>query len=177
MFCSPYGIRHVLMQLQPQGQMANVNRILLNCLATTAGGQSKKLWDIYVKQIQSLLNCTNNKTKKVSPLEVLAGHKCRTIADSKILSDIKDSLYRIDLHQFRSDISEQITIEQMAQKERFDKIRAKSKQYQEGEVIMVLRTDYPATGSSRKLLSKFKEPFRINQVLYNDRYEVEDLRI
>lgn len=41
---------------------------------------------------------------------------------------------------------------------------------------MILITDNPSTGSSRKLMPKFKGPFRVNKVLFNDRYEVEDLR-
>lgn len=178
-FCSTYGIRHILNAVatpRANGQCERVNRTVLNCLATTAGGESEKLWDTYVKQIQSILNCTKNKTTKVSPLEVLAGYKGRTIAESKILSDIKDSLDRIDLRRLRSDISKRITDEQKAQKKRFDRTRAKARIYKEGEVVMVLRTDNPATGKSRKLLPKFKGPFRIRRVLYNDRYEVEDLR-
>jgi hypothetical protein len=34
----------------------------------------------------------------------------------------------------------------------------------------------PCTGSSRKLLPKFKGPFTVTRVIFNDRYEVEDLR-
>ena len=32
------------------------------------------------------------------------------------------------------------------------------------------------TGVSKKLLPKFKGPFRVIKVLFNDRYELEDLR-
>lgn len=48
--------------------------------------------------------------------------------------------------------------------------------YDVGDVGMVLKTDNPATSSSRKLISKFKVSFRISRVMFNYRYEVEDLR-
>lgn len=32
------------------------------------------------------------------------------------------------------------------------------------------------TGASRKLLAKFKGPFRVVKTLSNDRYDIEDLR-
>lgn len=37
-------------------------------------------------------------------------------------------------------------------------------------------TSEPATGNSRKLMPKFKGPFRVHTVLPNDRYVVEDVR-
>ena len=42
--------------------------------------------------------------------------------------------------------------------------------------MRVLITSYANTGESKKLLPKFKGPFRVVNVLYNDRYEIEDLR-
>ncbi|CAH1998111.1 unnamed protein product, partial [Acanthoscelides obtectus] len=34
----------------------------------------------------------------------------------------------------------------------------------------------PCAGASRKLVPKYKGPFKVTKVLYNDRYEVVDLR-
>ena len=44
------------------------------------------------------------------------------------------------------------------------------------DLVRVLITSYANTGESKKLLPKFKGPFRVVNVLYNDRYEIEDLR-
>ncbi|CAH2014052.1 unnamed protein product [Acanthoscelides obtectus] len=41
---------------------------------------------------------------------------------------------------------------------------------------MVLKTDAPCTGANRNLVPKYKGPFKVTKVLYNDRYEVVDLR-
>lgn len=66
---------------------------------------------------------------------------------------------RLDLDELRADIKKHIDQEQR----------------QHGELVMVLITSDPATGSSKKLYPKFKGPFRVHKVLINDRYEVEDL--
>lgn len=66
--------------------------------------------------------------------------------------------------------------DQKVQKVRFDATRAAAQTYHEGDLVMVLKTDNIASGTSRKLLAKHKGPFRVVKVLLNDRYEVEDLR-
>lgn len=62
------------------------------------------------------------------------------------------------------------------QKVRFDRARAAAKRYQEEDIAMVLKTYFSATEWIKKLLPQFKGPFKIRKVLYNDRYEVEDIR-
>lgn len=84
----------------------------------------------------------------MSPLEGLAGYKGRTFAESKILTEVKDTLDQIDLRLLLSKISKIITEDQKIQKQRFDKTRTEANQYQEGEIVMVLITDRPCTGRS-----------------------------
>ncbi|KZC04992.1 hypothetical protein WN55_06008 [Dufourea novaeangliae] len=69
-----------------------------------------------------------------------------------------------------------ISVSQRKQKEYYDKTRRTATIYNSGDLVMLEVTSEGATGSSRKLLAKFKGPFRIIKVLLNDRYEVEDLR-
>nr|CAI5862411.1 unnamed protein product [Callosobruchus analis] len=38
----------------------------------------------------------------------------------------------------------------------------------EGDIVMILKTDAPCTGMSRRLLPKFKGPFKITKALFND---------
>lgn len=74
-------------------------KTVLNCLATTAAEHPENKWDTFVKPIQSILNCTTNKTTRRSPLEVLAGYKGCPIAESKLLNSVRNELERIDLKQ------------------------------------------------------------------------------
>lgn len=179
LFCTNYGIRHVLNAVatpRANGQCERVNRTILGTLAATAAGSSEHKWDLHVKNIQSAINLTVNKTTGVSPLEVLAGYKGRAMAESKILGMVQQNFDKLDLQTLRNKVAERITKEQKKDKERFDRKRAEAKVYVEGEVVMVQKTDSPATGSSKKLLAKYKGPFKVTKVLPNDRYEVVDLR-
>lgn len=47
--------------------------------------------------------------------------------------------------------------------------------YTEGDLVLIRVTCNVATGVSRELLPKWKDPFRVPAVLENDRYEVRDI--
>lgn len=47
-------------------------------------------------------------------------------------------------------------------------------QYQIGDFVVV-RSHNVASGSSRKLIPKYRGPYRINRVFPNDRYEIVDI--
>ncbi|XP_050311652.1 uncharacterized protein LOC126747193 [Anthonomus grandis grandis] len=111
----------------------------------------------------------------VSPLEALAGFKPRHISESYILNEVQADLSRVDIHTLRQTISGRISEDQRRQKERFDKKRAEATKYEEGQLVRI-NNALTATGGSKKLLPRFKGPFRVFKVLPNDRYEVEDLR-
>lgn len=179
LFCENYGIKHILNAVaspRANGQCERYNRTILNALATSAAGHPENKWDEFVKSVQSAINCTFNKATNASPIEMLAGYTPKHISEARVLSQIQTDLERIDLPTLRSNVLSKITEDQKLQKIRFDKTRALAKKYQVGDVVLVMRTGQQSTGDSRKLVSKFKGPFRVRKVLYNDRYEVEDLR-
>lgn len=178
-FCECYGIKHVLNAVatpRANGQCERYNKTILNSLATTCAGKEVNQWDQYVKQVQSAINTTHNKSINATPMEALIGFNTKHAADSRIVNEIQQDLDRYDLKHLRSKISDHITKDQKKQKERYDKTRRDAVKYNEDDLVMVKITSEPATGGSHKLLPKFKGPFRVTKVLINDRYEVEDLR-
>lgn len=44
------------------------------------------------------------------------------------------------------------------------------------DLVLIHITSLPATGTSRKLLSKWRGPFRVSKILENDRYEVSEIK-
>lgn len=56
------------------------------------------------------------------------------------------------------------------------RMRRDATKYSKGDLILVQITNDSATGSTGSYIQKFKGPFRIRNVLINDRYEVEDMR-
>jgi hypothetical protein len=47
--------------------------------------------------------------------------------------------------------------------------------FQVGDLVLLKVTSAQATGSSQKLLPKWRGPFKITRQLGNDRYEVQDI--
>jgi len=179
MFCNTYGIKHVLYAVatpRTNGQCERYNKTIVQALATTTAGRDPRDWDTFIKQVQSALNTTHNKSINTTPTKAFIGCEVRSPTEAPLLSQIQDTVQQIDLDDLRTRIETHITQEQLAQKERYDKTRQEAIKYHKGDLVLVQITSEPATGSSRKLHAKFKGPFRIHKVLINDRYEVEDLR-
>ena len=118
----------------------------------------------------------HNKGINTTPMKALIGCNTKTIADGPVLSAIREEMDKVDLTALRADIKKHITQEQKTQKERYDRTRKEARKYNEDELVLVRITSDPSTGSSKKLLPKYKGPFRIRAVLPNDHYDVEDLR-
>lgn len=178
-FCETYGVKHILNAVstpRANGQCERFNRTILTALSCTAAGAPSYSWDTFIKKVQASINMSFNTTIGMTPLEALAGYQGKGVVEGPLLSSIQEELERGNLEELRIKVSEKTVAAQAKQKARFDKSRKKAKVYAEGEVVMVMKTDSPNTGTSRKLLPKFKGPFRITKVLFNDRYEVQDMR-
>jgi len=177
-FCIEYGIKHILNAVatpRANGQCERMNYIVLNSLAATCAGQPENRWDEYVKKVQSAINCTSNRTTRMSLTQLLLGYKPYSPADAKLLSGIQDILDEVSLRELRRQAKAATDSEQAEQKKGFDMRRYKAPQYTVGDVVMVTSTP-PSTDESRKLAAKAKGPYRIVAALPNDRYEVQDLR-
>lgn len=117
-----------------------------------------------------------NNSIKLTPVKALIGCDVKSPAEAPLLRDLRDEMEQLDLTELREQISKNITEGQKRQKECYDRGRREAPKYKDGELVLVRITSEQATGESRKLSPKFRRPFRIQRVLHNDRYEVEDLR-
>lgn len=79
------------------------------------------------------------------------------------------------IDDIRSEVSEHVRLSQQKQKAAFDKCR-KQVNFQIGDLVRIER-EVPASGQSRELVPKLRGPYRIVQVLDNDRHIVEDTPI
>lgn len=178
-FAETYNIKHILNAVatpRSNGQVERYNKTILAALAPTMAGKHSDAWDTCIKPIQSALNTCHNKAIGTTPTEALLGYKSNSVTEAWLLNVIQNELQRVDLHDLRSQITAHITADQAQQKKRYDEKSREAPTYAVGDLVMVLITSEPATGSSRKLFPKFKGPFRVTKRLLNDRYAVVDLR-
>ncbi|CAH0564290.1 unnamed protein product [Brassicogethes aeneus] len=81
----------------------------------------------------------------------------------------------VDVTELRERIIQNMQEYQEQQKRQFDAKRCSAKKYEVGDLVLIRITSLAATGTSPKLLPKWRGPFRVSQVLDNDRFEVQDI--
>jgi hypothetical protein len=93
----------------------------------------------------------------------------RPLADAKILGTINETLAG-------ARVATKITHSQSTAKKLFDSHRKPSRSFNPNALVMVRKTTFAATGQPKKLLPKFKGPYRIVLVAVLPNDVVEDLR-
>jgi transposase InsO family protein len=179
LFCETYNIRHVLNAVatpRANGQCERYNRTIVAALTTLSADTRSNEWDTHVKEVQSAMSTTFNKGIKTTPSEALMGYQPRPAAQAQLLAEIEVDLEHLNLAELRAEIQEHITTDQARQKQYYDKHRREADKYSKDDLVLVLITSTQNSGSSKKLLPKFRGPFRVVAALFNDRYVVEDLR-
>ena len=152
------------------GQVERYNRTILNSLATMGADSYDDRWDKNISNLQLGLNGTLNRAIGVCPSEALMGFR---VVSQRLLQPEEPAI--VDVTDIRNQITARTIKDQAAQKSRFDRVRTAGQPYQEGDLVLIRLTSGPATGTSRKLLPKWRGPFRVTKVLGNDRYEVADI--
>ncbi|CAH2086559.1 unnamed protein product [Euphydryas editha] len=155
------------------GQVERYNRTVLSSLTACNLNKPEDLWDEFVSEIQWGLNNTVNKGTGKSPSQALFGLDLVGIPGSLLELNITDGTEKaIPVEKIRKEMTEYISENQEKQKEQFNKTRTE-KTYKVGELVRVER-EVPSLGRSRKLVPKLRGPYRIAEVLENDRYVIED---
>lgn len=180
-FCEENDIAHVLNATatpRGNGQVERYNRTILHSLKTLCDNDPSK-WENHLRTIQCTLNSTPHAITKKSPNELLFGFEVRPLNADKLTLKVYDE--QIDNKNYdpmqtieiRQDASSKIQANQAKQKEMFaQKFRSPST-YKVGDMVVVFR-EPPATGESRKLTRKFRGPYKVTDVLFGDRYRVEE---
>lgn len=153
------------------GQVERYNRTLLDSLSTMGADLDDDMWDDNVANIQLGLNGTINKALGAAPSEVLMGYRV-TGQVAFLPPDVTDE---VDVSELRKRVCEKYPVYQARQKEQFDAKRSAPKQFQVGDLVLLRITSNKCTGTSQKLLPKWRGPFRIAAILGNDRYEVREI--
>ncbi|CAH2101045.1 unnamed protein product [Euphydryas editha] len=181
-YLSLLGVRHILNAVatpRANGQVERYNRTLLDALtAKCSGSNGEKNWDLHVLDVQLGLNNTINKGIGKTPAQALFGINLTGITEGRIKAYLDSDLTNSDetIDDIREKINEYIIKYQDKQKSRYDKSTCNPKNIKVGDLVSVHR-EIQSTGQSRKLAAKFQGPYKIIEVLGNDRYKIEDTPI
>ena len=132
-------------------------------------------WYKYLNLAQKYLNATPNRSIGTTPFHLLFGAHMKMKEDPSIKKMIEDEWINM-FHENREDIRrrarDEISKVQEENRKHFNKRRVKAKQYNVGDFVAIKRTQ--STPGS-KFMFKFLDPYRVKNVLRNNRYIVEKI--
>lgn len=148
------------------GQVERMNKTVLDALATTGADTTQDNWDTKIIQIQQGLNSTKHRITQYTPAELLFGFRLKTNND---VHDVGEE-DMIDGTKIRRDAAKKLDENRIKQDLNFNKKRSPPKIYQVGDLVLTKISSLAANSESKKLRPKFRGPFKVVEVLANDRY-------
>jgi transposase InsO family protein len=176
-FCKERSIKHVLNAVacpRSNGQAERFNQTILNSLSAQNFGKDERDWDKCLQKVQWGINNTVNATTQKTATEAMFGTRSRDEMSNKLnlYQNPSDHTTIQDVH---TKINENIKRAQDKQKQKHDAQHAPAHKYLLGDLVKIKRNSYNNDGASTKLMSKFIGPYKIIEVLGNDRYRIADV--
>ncbi|CAH2220102.1 jg14834 [Pararge aegeria aegeria] len=166
-FCMDRGTKHILNAVaspRSNGQVERYNRTILDSLKAMTVKYGEKNWDNHLGKIQWGLNNTIQKTTGKTPSEVLFGTLMNSEMNPILNAVPKGSDKNCDVSVLRQGVKDRIDIEQVKQKQTFDKGRKPAQLYAEGELIKITKTCFNNDGQSKKLMPSYIGPYRVAKI-------------
>ena len=155
------------------GQIERYNRTITPMIAKLCDTPQK--WDRVLEQVEFALNNTVCRTTKETPSQLLFGvNQFGEVNDCMRLLLERDSDKKRNLEALRENASKNIEKNQLINEKQYNEKRKDASVYSEGDYVMIRNIDTSA-GVNKKLLPKFKGPYRVKKVLDCDRYVVGDI--
>lgn len=176
-FVDAHNITHIKVATaspQSNGQVERFNRDIIPLLAKITTGEE---WNKKLGEAEFAFNNTKNRSIGNSPCMLLFGVNQRGEVNDKIreiLVQNMDGHRDRDLVKIREKAVATIAKTQNANKLAYDSAHKSPHKYNLNDLVMV--SNYDVTpGVNKKMLPKYRGPYRVSQVLPNDRYIVEDV--
>lgn len=174
-YCKKEGIEHVLITAgipRANGQAERTNRVLIPLLTKLANPKREE-WHRYLAFAQQCINTTLSRSIGTDPFHLLFGVHARLRDNLEIRELLKKEYieaYEDKREQLREQAKENIAKIQRENKRTFNKNRTFATKYRENELVAIKRTQQ---GPGLKFANKYLGPYRIIQVLRNNRYIVQ----
>lgn len=176
-FCQSLEIQHVKTAShtpRANGQIERVNKIITTCLGTSTEKLEGYDWDDKLFQVQWAINDSVHNVTKRSPNEIVFNHKGFGISENPLTQEIVALNEELGNEDDKEDVETLLNKNKEKLELQYNKKRKSAPVYQSKDLVLV-RSEAPSTGESRKLVPKYKGPYEVVKVLDNDRYLVQDI--
>lgn len=168
-FCERFGINiHAISPgvSRANAQVERVMATLKNALIMIKNYETED-WHTALDSLQLAFNCTAHRITGTAPLTLLT-HRQHCVPP-ELLNLVSLDTETIDMDLLRQHVQQRMAEQSAKDKQRFDKGRAKVRNFQRGDYVLIKNN--PRNQTSLDL--KFSEPFEVYRVLENDRYLVK----
>lgn len=171
-------VKHVLIAAgcpRSNGQIERMNRTLTPMLAKLIDKERNKYWAEVLPEAEFVFNNVISKSTGMALSFLLFGVHQKGKVNDKIKEYLENVLDKpTDVHMVRDIASKNIENCQKNNEIYYNKKRKESHMYKEGELVLISNVD-TTIGVNKKLIPKYKGPYRIYKCLGNDRYIIKDV--
>lgn len=179
-FMLDHNIEHIKTAVaspQANGQVERVNRVLTPMLGKMTEPVQHADWTRILTRVEFAINNSFHSTTQQLPSVLLFGVPQRGVDVDELteyLDDLNAPLVSPDLTALRLDALTRIEKSQIKNELQYAKRSVPPRIYAEGDFVVIRNVD-TTIGTNKKLIPKYKGPYRIHKVLSHDRYVVRDV--
>lgn len=170
-------IKNAVASPQANGQAERVNRVITAMLGKMTNPVNQSDWTRLLARAEYAINNSVHSSTRQSPSMLLFGVSQRgPEVDflTEYLEEIQSSAITRDLSSLRQNASAHIQKSQTRNEQQYIKRSVPPQHYMEGDFVVIRNVD-TTTGKNKKLIPKYRGPYRVHRVLPNDRYIIRDI--
>lgn len=170
-------IKNAVASPQANGQVERVNRVLLAMLGKITNPVNHADWSRMLSRAEYAINNSVHSSTRQTPSMLLFGVPQRGPEIDTLTEYLDDLLSPItdrDVNALRQEASTHIKQSQIRNEQLYLKRSVKPSQYKEGDFVVIRNVD-TTVGTNKKLIPKYRGPYKFHRVLRNDRYVIRDI--
>ncbi|GFT20911.1 retrovirus-related Pol polyprotein from transposon gypsy [Trichonephila clavipes] len=174
-YCKKQNILHFSIRTglpRSNGQIEKQNSTIIVVLSKLSVDDPEK-WYSHVPHLQEILNSTFQRSLNMTPFELLFGTKMKSCQDIEIVQFLNDEItaqFQEQRDALRQHAKKQIYKVQDENRRTYNLRCRQAHKYQLHDLVAIKRTDF---GPGLKLKQKYRGPYKVTKVKYNDTYDVE----
>ena len=168
-------VKNAVASPQANGQVERVNRVLTAMLGKISNPVNHADWSRLLTNVEHAINNTVHSTTQQMPSVLLFGIPQRGRIVDELTEYLEDrTVIPVDIAVARSEASNRIELSQTRNEIQYGRRSVSPSRFQEGDFVVIRNVD-TTVGRNKKLIPKYRGPYRIHRVLPNDRYVVRDI--
>lgn len=170
-------VKNAVAAPQANGQVERVNRVLTAMLGKITEPVNHSNWSRMLSKVEYAINNSFHSSTKQTPSMLLFGVAQRGPEVDKLSEYFEDKNIQTsppDLSALRLEASSKIEKSQCRNESSYLKRSVPPRSFNEGDFVVIKNVD-TTVGRNKKLIPKFRGPYRIHRVLPNDRYVIRDI--